>query len=253
MDASTPRTSSAVALAFVAGLGAGAAVTALLLRRRTPQQQQQPALADDECQSLFYDTQLAPDGRGLPLVRTVSKEPLYTVKPEYRFLPKEFYAEAVNVLPTVCVDIIVQRVVDGKVLLLHRRDPPVKGVWWWVGGRAFKGETFYATATRKVVDETGVAAASVSLKGMVHVWNTMFPTSAWDTGRPAGYAGCHTVNIVVVCTIDAPDISVGREQRDAWAVAGHRWISVDEGMVEGSFDKYVRLNLVLARQKQLLM
>ena len=247
MDSSTLRS---IALAFMAGAAAGAAAVALLLIER--RQQTEPYhMADDDCQSLFYDDELALDGRGKPITRTVNKLPLYTIQQAYRFLPKEFYAEAVRTLPTVCVDIICQRLIDGKVLLLHRRDKPVRGVWWWVGGRAFKGESFFDTAVRKVVGECGVAASSVSCKGISGLWNTFFPDSAWD-GEGGSHAGCQTVNVVVVCTLDAPDICVGQEQQDIWAVSGHRWISVAEGMVEGQWDKYVRLNLALARQKGLL-
>ena len=76
--------------------------------------------------------------------------------------------------------------------------------------------------------------------------------SSWDEGRRPGTSGCQTVNIVCVCTLDAPDVNIDMEQREQWAVAGHRWISIEEGLTLGSFDKYVRLNLLLARQKGLL-
>jgi hypothetical protein len=76
--------------------------------------------------------------------------------------------------------------------------------------------------------------------------------SSWDQGRRPGSAGCQTVNIVCVCTIDALDVNIDLEQRELWAVAGHRWISIEEGIAVGNFDKYVRLNLLLARQKGLV-
>lgn len=55
-----------------------------------------------------------------------------------------------------------------------------------------------------------------------------------------------------MCTLDAPDVNIDHEQREQWAVAGHRWINVDEGLTTGKFDKYVRLNLIIARQRGLL-
>jgi len=44
--------------------------------------------------------------------------------------PFDFYKQAVEHLPIVCVDVICQRN-DGRVLLFYRRDKPVAHLWWW--------------------------------------------------------------------------------------------------------------------------
>lgn len=232
---------------FLCGAIVGAACTYLWQRRSI-------STADDDCHSLFYDEELQNEGKGLPFLNTCNvdvKENQFSVKPEYKFLEKPFYSKAIDYLPIVCVDIIVQRP-DKKVLLLYRRDKPVAGVWWWVGGRAFKGETFYQTSIRKTAAETGADPSKVTPLGIVHVWNTFFPDSSWDEGRLPGYAGSQTVNIVCVCKLDAPDVNIDVEQRENWAVAGHRWITVNDGLTIGQYDKYVRMNLLLARQKGVL-
>ena len=237
--------------AFLCGAAVGAVCTYLWQQRYSSS-----STADDDCHSLYYDTNLQDEGKGLPFLNTCDvdvKESLFSVKPEYKFLDKRFYKQAVELLPTVCVDIIVQRQKDKKVLLLYRRDKPVAEVWWWVGGRSFKGESFFQTAVRKTASETGADPSKVTPLGIVHVWNTFFPDSSWDDGREMGYAGCQTVNIVCVCKLNAADVNIDVEQQEKWAVAGHRWISIDEGLVEGKYDKYVRSNLLIARQKKLLL
>ena len=65
------------------------------------------------------------------------------------------------------------------------------------------GETFFECAERKVADETGNPRKFIKAKAVVHVWNSFFPTSNWDKKRMPGYEGSQTVNIVVLCDLDA--------------------------------------------------
>ena len=125
---------------------------------------------------------------------------LTAVHPDYRKLPAEFYKFAVEHLPIVCVDVVLQRPADGKLLLFFRKDKPAAKIWWWPGGRMFRGETFADTALRKIREETGAGAgASASAIGIVNVWNTIFPDSSWDSGRKPEHYGTQTVNVTVFC------------------------------------------------------
>lgn len=82
----------------------------------------------------------------------------------------------------------------------------------------FRGETFFQAGLRKISDETGInlnktaASNNVSLciKSTVHVWNTFFPDSNWDSQRQPGYEGTQTVNIVVFCELDGDDTGIGK-------------------------------------------
>ena len=201
---------------------------------------------DDLCQSLFYDKAPLPDGKGFPVVNSISSDRidlLTRFHSDYKFLPSEFYKLAVENLPIVCVDVVCQRVIDGKLLLFYRRDAPAASIWWWPGGRLIRGETFFAAACRKIREETGNLKASVSPVGVINVWNTFFPDSNWDSGREPIKFGTQTVNVTVVCTIEDKDISVSGEASHKWAVDSHRWVSVEDALQIGEYDKYVRLNV----------
>ena len=65
------------------------------------------------------------------------------------------------------------------------------------------GETFFECAERKVADETGNSRELIKARAVVHVWNTFFPTSNWDKQRKSGYEGSQTVNLVILCDLDA--------------------------------------------------
>lgn len=72
----------------------------------------------------------------------------------------------------------------------------------------FRGETFAATAVRKIRDETGNPSLEVEAKGIVNVWNTFFPDSSWDESRAPGREGTQTVNICVFCQQKTSDNKV---------------------------------------------
>ena len=216
---------------------------------------------DDHCQSLFYSDDIMSDGKGFPAPNTVDTmevERMKTIHPEYVRLSKELYRDIVANIPTVCVDIVLQRKVDGKVLLFYRRDSPAKGLWWLPGGRMLKGESFFDTALRKVRDEMGHGSkldGHVKAVAVTNVWNTFFHDSSWDADREKGKEGCQTVNISVFCELTAEEsvlheVKAGEGSR--WAVEAYRWVDVDELLSPGHYDKYVRLNAECARGKGLV-
>jgi len=212
---------------------------------------------DDDFYSLFYSPSSSssfPVGSGHPLTHTcddATMRRLTTVHPEYRRLPLELYEQCVANLVIVCVDVILQRKSDRKLLLFLRRDPPAKGIWWWPGGRMFRGETFQQAAVRKICEETGFNdTKKFKVKGLVGVWNTFFHDSCFDKNRPAGKEGTQTVNVTIVIDFEGDDYALepstprSREASSDYAVERHRWVSVSEALSQGgTLDKYVRLNV----------
>jgi len=55
------------------------------------------------------------------------------------FLPDVLYEEVVKWLPIVSVEALF--VVDDALLFLKRNNDPVKGKWWFPGGRVRRGES----------------------------------------------------------------------------------------------------------------
>jgi colanic acid biosynthesis protein WcaH len=70
-------------------------------------------------------------------------------------IPNELYHRILAIMPIVCVDLMVIDV-EGKLLLLKRRDEPAKGQWWFPGGRVYLGETRAESALRKLHEECGL-------------------------------------------------------------------------------------------------
>ena len=100
-----------------------------------------------------------------------------------------------------------------------------------IGGRLLKGETFFAAATRKAQEETGLM--NVTPVQVLGVWNTFFPTSNWDTTTKKG---TQTVNPIVLVELNDVNANV---KLDATS-ENYRWISLDPiAATRSNEDRYV--------------
>lgn len=60
------------------------------------------------------------------------------------------------------------------------------------------------------------------------------------------------MNVVIMTEFDGSDVENKNDSKDQWAVTSHRWVSPEEALIVGCFDKYVYLNMQLAKQNLLL-
>ncbi|GMI42239.1 hypothetical protein TrCOL_g4128 [Triparma columacea] len=146
-------------------------------------------------------------------------------------LPDEFYKKYVHscIVNTVdCVIVRVNTITNQKeFILVERKDQPAKGMFWFPGGRMFKGETFFAAALRKCRDETGINGRAAQVLG---VYNTHFNSSAWDEPH---IKGTQTVNVVVLI-----EVADGSEIQLDDTSSRFRWASVDPEKNEHE-DQYI--------------
>jgi colanic acid biosynthesis protein WcaH len=75
-------------------------------------------------------------------------------------IPAEQYKHIIEVLPILCVDVIITNT-RGEYLLIKRANEPRKGEWWVIGGRLLKGETLEEAVVRKVWEETSLKVEAV--------------------------------------------------------------------------------------------
>jgi ADP-ribose pyrophosphatase YjhB (NUDIX family) len=81
-------------------------------------------------------------------------------------IPSELYRQILAVMPIVCVDLLVIDI-DGRLLLLQRRDEPARGRWWFPGGRVHLGETRAEAAVRKLNEECGLCPDECSIAELI--------------------------------------------------------------------------------------
>ena len=166
-----------------------------------------------------------------------------TITESRKFLPGDLYGRLVRDCVVCCVDCLIVRynptLKRKEALLVKRAAEPVKGVWWLPGGRMLKGETFFSAAVRKAKGETGLDC--VNPIQVLGVWNTLFPTSNWDTDTEKG---TQTVNPIVLVELEKPGVDVKLDNTSEQ----YKWISLDpdEAEVNGE-DKYVLKALLRLR------
>lgn len=84
-------------------------------------------------------------------------------------IPNNLYRKILQNMPIPCVDVVIRD--KSKVLLIKRREPPVKGQWWLPGGRVLKGEKLADAAHRKALEETGL---DCEVGAIIHTAETIF-------------------------------------------------------------------------------
>lgn len=109
------------------------------------------------------------------------------------FIQAEMYNQIIEVLPILCVDVIIKNS-QGKYLLIKRVNEPQKGHWWVIGGRVFKGETCEEAAIRKIREEV-----SLNVKAVYPIGYFELVTDAHPFGLKLPY---HAVSIVYETLVD---------------------------------------------------
>ena len=116
--------------------------------------------------------------------------------------------------PIVGVGAVV--LVDGKVLLVKRRHPPLEGEWSLPGGAVETGETLAAACAREVREETGLL---VDVGPLIDVFDRI----TFDSTGAAEYHFvlvdylCRAVGGTLGCASDATDVALVAADADALA------------------------------------
>lgn len=109
------------------------------------------------------------------------------------FIPSEKYAQILEVLPILCVDIVIKNF-NREYLLVKRVNEPLKGKWWVIGGRVIKGETLEDAAIRKIEEEVGLRVSTVKPIGY---YEDIAHTNRFGSSTPL-----HSVSIVFITEVD---------------------------------------------------
>jgi ADP-ribose pyrophosphatase YjhB (NUDIX family) len=102
-------------------------------------------------------------------------------------IPAQQYKEILRVLPILCVDLIIVGP-DGRYLLVKRRNEPLMGEWWTVGGRILHGEKALDAAQRKLREEVGLKNDVMEFVGFYEDW---FDRNSFEAGGVY-----HTVSLI---------------------------------------------------------
>lgn len=125
-------------------------------------------------------------------------------------------------MPQVSVELFL--VDDGKVLLAERVNKPLRGEWFWPGGRLYKGEKLEEAVHRIAREELGIEVKIEEQLG--------FYSHFWNESPFENVESVHTVNIVyrVRPVEDVKNINLDDQHED------YKFISE----IEPGLHKYVK-------------
>lgn len=154
-------------------------------------------------------------------------------------LDTDFYKEAVETLPIMCVDTFLVDSDEKNYFLVYRKNRPAKGIFWVPGGRMIKGETFFQSAERKCKEEIGI---TIEAKKVLGTYNLMFSDSEWDTPT-------HTPVVAVLALYDLQKGPVSLNDLHA----DGKWVPLFEpnniDYIEKMRKKVVKKILTLSKKK----
>jgi len=111
-------------------------------------------------------------------------------------IPSSLYDQIVKSMPIPSVEAIIVK--NGLLLLLRRKNNPVKGQWWFPGGRIRKGESLEEALCREVKEETGLDVTACKL---VNVYSRLFPER-------------HDITIVFLCKCSGDKVTLNEEHTE---------------------------------------
>ena len=82
------------------------------------------------------------------------------------WIPEEKFKEIEKLMPIVCVNAMIVNEKD-EVLLMLRNNEPLKGLYWFPGGRIKIGQSFEDTLKEEIEEETGLKWSDVEIFNQV--------------------------------------------------------------------------------------
>lgn len=128
------------------------------------------------------------------------------------YISETEYRKIQTVMPIVCVDLLI--IFNGRCLLLKRSCEPVRGQYWFPGGRIFKMETIQKAVTRKAKEEVGL---DCTFQEIVSVEETIFEKT------DKMHTDIHTVNICCkLTTLSVRDLNIDEHHTE------YVWVSFED-------------------------
>lgn len=120
-------------------------------------------------------------------------------------LPAEEYRRVLETVPILCVDGVIVNP-EGQVLLVKRRNAPLRDRWWVPGGRVLKGETLVEAFHRKMRQELGIEVRILEPIGYYEERHADDPRGGPD--------GVHAVSVVFRAEPLSLDVRLDEQSAD---------------------------------------
>ena len=130
------------------------------------------------------------------------------MEPLVSLIEPRLYRKIFSRIPIVCVDLIIRH--KGYILLVKRKNHPLRGEWWVVGGRLLLHEDPIDAVHRKAKEEVGI---EVSDPSFVAYLSDVYPRNSFERVE------YQTVSLVFECEALQTDITLDSQSSEyKWSV-----------------------------------
>ena len=131
------------------------------------------------------------------------------------FLPLEKYREVLDITPVCTVDVLFFNPDKTKTLLFKRKNEPMKGTYFSLGGRLLKNEKIEDCAIRQCLREVGININRIGLT-LGGTQEEIHPNSIFEG------VSYHAVDIFYGYILDNVEIKLDNQHSD------YQWFSVTD-------------------------
>lgn len=128
-----------------------------------------------------------------------------------KLIPTKAYRGILANVPVPTVDILISR--GRQVLLVRRKNKPLKGHWWLPGGRVLRGETLKDAVTRKLAEEVGITGNGKA--EYIGVYEDQYEDNEF------GLDFIHTISSVFAVRVE-PGTQIKLDGQSS----AHKWVSI---------------------------
>jgi colanic acid biosynthesis protein WcaH len=141
-------------------------------------------------------------------------------------IPEDLFGEFTARMPQVCVEVVLETA-EGVLVAKRENDPQV---WFWPGGRLYKGERLDAAARRIADEELGIA---VDLRERLGVYEHF-----WEEEDLDGSSTRHTVNVVFLARPETDGYEIELDEQHS----AYRFLTEVEPGLHEYVRRYLREN-----------
>lgn len=144
-----------------------------------------------------------------------------------------------DAMPICTIDVIFLNKKMNKILLFKRSSEPLKGIYFTIGGRLYKGESYLQCAVRQAVRELGIA---------IEPQDTMFIGITRDTHKNSAFENVSYDAVTILygymlCEEDQK-FKLDDQHDD------HKWFSIDDDSLHPFIKERIGMALKIFRDQK---
>ena len=162
-----------------------------------------------------------------------------TQKIDKNYIPDKVYKDIVAHMPVSTVDIVLLNKKRNKTFLFKRNNEPVKNVYFTIGGRLLKGESFLHGAVRQ-------AKRELDLK--IDPKKAFFGGVTQDFHKNSVFKGVsyHAVAVFFGYILEDENINIKFDKQHS----DHKWFSIKDKKIHPHIKERIRQTLLALKNKQ---